>query len=130
MILRPLISKDRVPQPSTARLVDGIPEAEQAWMIVSRMQALEAEQYLLITQPDHARLSGEMAARFSAPFLPKIDRTISDAIGAHDAGWAARFRFERDLQGDPPLTDNGRPQHFMQVTAEESLSAWSGSIKA
>ncbi len=133
MILRPLISeevlaKNRAVQ--TAKLVNGAAEAEQAWIIVSRMQSVEADQYLLISQPDHARLSGEMAAQFKASFLPEVDRSIAKAIGAHDAGWAARFQFERDLQGDPPRTDTGRPLHFMQVTAEEALSAWSGSIKA
>jgi hypothetical protein len=123
MIIRPLLSKASTGGEEAAKV------PEQAWTIVSRMQNQEADQYLLISQPDHARLSGEMAALFHAPFLPPIDDNIAKAIAAHDDGWG-RIRFERDLQGEPPRTSTGRPQHFMQVTVEESLAAWTGSIKA
>lgn len=120
MILRPLLAE------SENKPNDNI---TPVWQLVSRMESAEAEQYLLVGQPDHARISGEMASVFSAGFLPHVDDSIARAIGAHDAGWAS-FPFERDLSGDPPLTDNGLPQHFMQVPLDESLSAWTGSIKA
>jgi hypothetical protein len=119
MILRPLLPESES-QPND--------NVTQVWQLVSRMESSKADQYLLIGQPDHARISGEMASMFSADFLPRVDDAIAKAIGAHDAGWAS-FPFERDLSGDPPLTDNGRPQHFMQVPLDESLSAWTGSIK-
>jgi hypothetical protein len=119
MILRPL-------SPEVAK---SAAEVEPAWAIVARSQAAISAQYLLIAQPDHARLSGELAALFHAPFLPEVSQSIAKAIAAHDDGWASRFAFERDLQGDPPRTNTGRPQHFMQVTVEESLAAWTGSIK-
>jgi hypothetical protein len=57
MILRPLLSEDRA---ATS------PEIEPVWQIVSRTQAVEADQYLLVGQPDHARLSGEIASKFRA----------------------------------------------------------------
>ena len=120
MILRPLLPESEN-QPNS--------NVMPVWQLVARMQSIEAEQYLLVGQPDHARVSGEMAAKFSAGFLPKVDDRIARAIGIHDAGWSS-FPFERDLSGDPPLTDNGRPLHFMQVPLDESLSAWTGSIKA
>jgi hypothetical protein len=120
MILRPLMTE--VPK--------GLAEIEPAWAIVARSQSVEAPQYLLITQPDHARLSGELAALIQAPFMPEVKPAIAKAIAVHDDGWARRFAFERDLHGDPPRTNTGRPQHFMQVTVEESLAAWTGSIKA
>jgi hypothetical protein len=122
MILRPLLPEASQPASSSA-------EAEPAWAIVSRMQSVEAEQYLLVSQPDHARLSGEIAAKMRGTFLPTVDEATARAIGAHDAGWA-QFSFERDLKGDPPRTNTGRPQHFMQVPLAEALSAWTGSIKA
>lgn len=122
MILRPLVSNE----PETYLAA----EIEPAWAIVARSQAVEAPQYLLITQPDHARLSGELAALFRAPFMPEVKQAIAKAIAVHDDGWARRFSFERDLRGDPPRTNTGRPQHFMQVTVEESIAAWTGSIKA
>lgn len=121
MILQPLL-----PDPASPTELKTI---SPAWTLVSQMQSQQADQYLLVGQPDHAKLSGELAARFKADFLPTIDHSLAQAIGAHDAGWA-QHPFERDLRGDPPLTDNGRPQHFMQVPLEESLSAWTGSIKA
>jgi uncharacterized protein DUF3891 len=121
MILRPLLSNS----PATTAA-----EVEPAWAIVSRTQAVEALQYLLITQPDHARLSAELAVLLRAPFMPEVKQTIAKAIAVHDDGWARRFPFERDLRGDPPRTNTGRPQHFMQVTVEESIAAWTGSIKA
>jgi hypothetical protein len=122
MILRPLVSNSAVTSPAS--------EIEPAWAVVARTQSVDAPQYLLITQPDHARLSGELAALIRAPFMPEVKQSIAKAIAAHDDGWAHRFAFERDLRGDPPLTNTGRPQHFMQVTAEESIAAWTGSIKA
>jgi hypothetical protein len=121
MILRPLVPESDSNKPNG--------NVTPVWQLVSRMQAAEADQYLLVGQPDHARISGEMAAKFSASFLPQVEDHAARAIGVHDAGWA-QFPFERDLAGDPPLTDNGRPQHFMQVPLDESLAAWTGSIKA
>lgn len=122
MILRPLLGGDSV-LPTTA--VD----VEPVWPAIARTQAVEAQQYLLIAQPDHARLSGELSALFRCDFLPEIDEVISKIIAVHDDGWA-RIPFEGDLRGDPPRTNTGRPQHFLQVTVQDSLVAWTGSIKA
>ncbi len=122
MILRPLL-------PETDQFSPTLEPAEPAWAIVARLQGIESEQYLLVGQPDHAKLSGEIAAKITASFFPKIDESTARAISAHDAGWA-QFPFERDLQGEPPRTQTGRPQHFMQVSLAEALAAWEGSIKA
>lgn len=118
MILRPLLPA------SEARPTNG---AEPVWQIISRTQSAHSERYLLIGQPEHARLSGELASRFQAPFLPEINAEVMKAIAVHDDGWAAT-PFERDLKGDPPTTSHGRPQHFMQVSVDHSLRAWSGSV--
>ncbi len=121
MILRPLL----------ADLPKCLPEPEPVWSVVARSQSINAPQYLLIGQPDHARLSGELATLFRAPFLPEVTPAVAKAIAVHDNGWAKQFAFERDLHGDPPRTEEtGRPQHFMAVTVEQSLAAWTGSIKS
>lgn len=122
MIVRPLLPKSYAPPKQGS-------SPEPAWSLISATQSARAEQYLLAGQPDHAKLSGEMAERFRSPLLPAIDELTAKAIGVHDAGWA-QIPFERDLRGEPPLTDDGRPQHFMQAPVKESLSAWAGSIKA
>lgn len=121
MILRPLLSDQ-------TRETD---ELQPAWAVVARSQCVEAPQYLLISQPDHARLSGELATLFRSPILPQVTSTVAKAIAAHDNGWSKQFAFERDLQGNPPRTpETGRPQHFMAVRVDESLAAWTGSIKS
>lgn len=121
MILRPLL----------AEIPKCLPEPEPAWAVVARSQSVEAPQYLLIGQPDHARLSGELATLFRAPFLPQVTQTVAKAIAAHDNGWAKQFPFERDLHGEPPRSEEtGRPKHFMAVEVEESLASWEGSIKS
>jgi hypothetical protein len=118
MILRPLM------YPSNSHSTNN---AEPVWQIISRTQNFHAEQYLLIGQPEHARLSGELASRFRASFLPSVDAVITKAISIHDEGWTT-IPFERDLNGQPPATSQGRPQHFMQVPVDQSLRAWEGSI--
>lgn len=118
MIVRPLLSMP------DSRPTNGL---EPVWQIISRTQNLQAERYLLIGQPEHARLSGELASRFQAAFLPEINSEVAKAISVHDDGWAIA-PFERGLKGDPPLTSHGRPQHFMQVSVDQSLRAWSGSV--
>jgi hypothetical protein len=121
MILRPLLSEHSPLVPSA--------ESEPAWAIVARTQGVEAQQYLLIGQPAHARLSGELALLLRARFLPEINQDVSRAIAAHDNGWM-RFPFERELHGDPPRTNTGRPQHFIEVPVEDSLAAWAESIQS
>ncbi|HWR15085.1 MAG TPA: DUF3891 family protein [Terriglobales bacterium] len=100
-----------------------------AWMVVAQTQGANASRYLLVGQPDHALLAGQLAAAFEAGFLPEITEQVSQGIAVHDNGWA-QFPFERDLAMEPPVDANGRPKSFLQVTVHDSLSAWRESIEA
>jgi hypothetical protein len=71
--------------------------------------------WLLIPQPEHARLSGELAALWQAPPLSKA---AVFAIGHHDDGWL-------DWEGHPRVDEaSGRPVHFSEARVDEALAIW------
>jgi hypothetical protein len=85
--------------------------------------------YHLVTQPDHAQISGEIAAHLDPLLQPDISPDIVKAIALHDHGWS---QFEGYAPACcPPLTDSdGRPLSFLDASPEVFLKAWSGSIAA
>ncbi|HMK28701.1 MAG TPA: DUF3891 family protein [Terriglobales bacterium] len=102
-------------------------EFSPAWEPVARRQGLLAASYWLIRQPDHAALSGELAARFRAPGFALPNSDAIAAIAGHDSGWAA-FPFEASLQVDPPTGSDGRPMSFLDFGPDFFLPAWTLSI--
>lgn len=135
MILRPIDPQSpaslRPEAALLAKMTKSLPAGDgfvPAWSVVAEKQGAEASRFLLVNQPDHAKLAGELAAAFRAGFLPKIGEEIARGIGVHDEGWA-QFPCERDLQLEPSL-NGGRPKSFLEVTVDESLAAWTGSIEA
>ena len=76
MILRPL---DPIPATST----DFLP----AWSVVEQSQRQITNECWMITQPSHAALAGEFAARMTGVNLPNLDAPVIRAIALHDAGW-------------------------------------------
>ncbi len=95
-----------------------------AWLAVGPRQQVQAGSYWLVAQPDHARLSGELAANFVAP---KLEEAIVQGIGLHDAGWAI-FEAETDPRTPPLVTASGKPRAFTEMPPEDFLRAWSRSI--
>lgn len=79
------------------------------------------EELLLITQGDHAHLSGELFSLFALPELvdhPRRDRLIR-AIREHDNGW-------REPDAAPRIDpDSGEPQGFRRVEEELRREVWS-----
>jgi hypothetical protein len=119
MILRPELppSAGRDPQQPSA-----------AWEAVFNTQRQPCERCLLVAQPDHAGLAGDIAAQLDPAFLgddcPRLDNALVRAIGLHDEGWA-----EFDQAGSSLLTDAaGRPLSFLDVRPPEFVRAWTGSI--
>jgi hypothetical protein len=94
---------------------------------VEARQRQRAESYLLITQPDHAQLSGELARAFVSDMFPRLSPDALDAIGAHDAGWS-KFPGEASLGEPPMLTPDGKPRSFIEFAPAEFTQAWTGSI--
>ncbi len=100
-----------------------------AWKEVERIQRETQAAYRLVSQPDHAHLSGAIAAAFDTARLPIIADDIVEAIRVHDEGWA-QFEGTAAEARKPAMKDDGRPVTFLDVAPEMFLKAWAGSIKA
>ena len=81
--------------------------------------------WLLISQIEHARLSGALASEWGAPpFAPVAPRDeLLPAIVRHDDGWCD---WERRPQVDPAT---GWPRNFLEMPIEDSLLIWRASIE-
>jgi hypothetical protein len=76
--------------------------------------------WLLVSQVEHARVSGEIARAWREQF----SQDVVDAITHHDDGWA---EWEAAPQLDPA---RGRPLSFVEMPIVESLQIWNRSIEA
>jgi hypothetical protein len=92
------------------------------WQTVERKQKQAAHEWLLVAQPDHAALAGDLAARISSPFLPERDDEIIQGITLHDEGWAA-------LDREPLMDAAGRPKSFLDFLPSAFVIAWRESIE-
>src|SRR3954471_11078985 len=74
----------------------------------------------LITQSDHAHLSGQLAQHFgNADFTPP-DPTTIQAISLHDAGWPPH-------DDNPTLNHHHPPRDVFESTHEIALPVWTTS---
>jgi Protein of unknown function (DUF3891) len=114
MILRPI-----EPPPATTG------EFVSAWPAVERLQKQKYESCWMITQPSHAALSGDIAAKLRAPRIPKLEAELIRAIALHDAGWGMP-----DAQAIMRSRSDPRnaPKSFLETEVAEFLAAWSQSI--
>jgi hypothetical protein len=78
--------------------------------------------WLLISQVEHARISGLMAEHGLAHLPEPIRGELLQAILHHDDGWAS-------WETGPQLDENGRPLSFRELELEDSLSIWTASIQ-
>lgn len=92
------------------------------WDAIHPTQRATAPDYWLITQPDHAALSGDIAAALGPPLLPNLSPEVVQGITLHDEGWTA---FDAQIA----VTD-GRPLSFLDFLPKDFLRAWSGSIES
>lgn len=83
-----------------------------------------ADCWLLISQLEHARLSGALAERWDPAPLERLTcrEELLAAIYHHDDGWAD---WERSAGIDP---ESGRPLNFTEMPLVESLAIWRDSI--
>src|SRR5260370_25998767 len=97
-----------------------------AWPVVERLQKQKYESCWIITQPSHAALSGDIAARLAGPRIPNLDGDLVRAIALHDAGWGIP-----DAQA-VNRSRSGRhncPESFLETEVEEFLEAGTQSIQ-
>ena len=114
MILRPL-------EPGPPASTEFLP----AWNVVERAQRQAYDGCWMITQPSHAALSGEFAARMTCAQAPKLDAALVRAIALHDAGWGVP-----DAQAimQSRSISQGSPKSFIACSVGEFLAAWEKSI--
>jgi hypothetical protein len=114
MILRPL-------DPPASNSNEFLP----AWGVVERLQRQSHENCWMITQPSHAALAGEFAAKMTEAQAPKLDAALVRAIALHDAGWGIP-----DAQAimQSRSVNQGHPKSFVECSVSEFLAAWEKSI--
>ncbi len=91
------------------------------WDAILPTQKTSAQEYWLITQPDHAALSGAIAAGFGPPLLPQLSPEVVRGIAMHDDGWAS-------FDAQTPVS-NGKPLSFLDYQPKDFLRAWNSSIE-
>jgi Protein of unknown function (DUF3891) len=82
-----------------------------------------------VTQPDHARISGELAAAFDSRKVPNVSAAVVRAIALHDMGW---MPYDGDVSAPcaPIALESGVAVSFANTEPERFLPAWLGSIQA
>jgi len=79
-----------------------------------------------VTQPDHAHLSGVIAAGFDRRHFPELTADVVEAIGLHDEGWEI---FDgSDPEPCPQAFQNGHAVPFIAIPPDQFLRAWGRSI--
>jgi hypothetical protein len=103
---------------------DGLPEGASTWARVEAAQRLKRLACLLVPQPAHAVLAGELAAGLTC--FGELPPDITRAIQMHDTGWAAS-----DAQQIQRLRSGGAHGHavsFVATPPTEVEEAWTASI--
>ncbi len=101
-------------------------------------QRATCPKYHLVRQPDHARLSGQIAERLAIAGAPDIDDNIVRGINLHDEGWADFDSGRQRMESTPAkysasniaLSLEGKPLSFSEIKAGDFLRAWNGSIES
>lgn len=117
MILRPCNAA-----PTTGEIIP-------AWQAVETAQQTAGDSFAMVTQPEHAVLAGDLAARFTAPPYPTPCEEVVRAIAWHDKGWA-ECDFPYTALVPPRQRASGRPRSFIAMKVGEFLAAWTRSIEA
>lgn len=94
---------------------------------IARLHERDAREYCVVTQPDHAQLSGAFAAAFDRERFPYINDEILQGIAVHDSGWTP-FDGRAPHPILPKILPDGRLQSFLTTPPEMFLRAWTGSI--
>jgi hypothetical protein len=79
-----------------------------------------------VTQPDHAHLSGMIAAGFDRQRFPELTADVVEAIGLHDEGWEI---FDGSAPEPLPRAfQDGHAIPFIAIPPDQFLRAWERSI--
>ena len=101
----------------------------EAFAAIAETQQKAAVSDWYVTQPDHARISGELAAALDSRKVPKLSGAVVRAIALHDMGW---MPYDGDVTAPraPTKLESGVAVSFANTEPERFLPAWLGSIQA
>ena len=96
---------------------------------IAEVQKSAAVSDWYVTQPDHAAVSGQLAAAFDSRKVPNVGEAVVRAISLHDVGW---MPYDGDVHSPypPARHESGVPVSFANTGPERFLRAWMGSIQA
>jgi len=100
-----------------------------AWAQVEAAQRDVRLPCLLVPQPAHAVLAGELAAALLPTAFGELPPEIQRAIQMHDTGWAASDaqQIQRLRSGSG---STAAPVSFIAISPQEAAEAWTASIDA
>src|ERR1700684_2964896 len=106
---------------------DRSPVGASAWAQVEAAQRQAPVPCLLVPQPAHAVLAGELADALTC--FGELPQEIKRAIQMHDTGWAASDaqQIQRLRSGGPHVAE-AAPVSFIAVAPGEVEEAWTASI--
>lgn len=104
------------------------PEAS-AWAQIDAAQKSPQLPCLLVPQPAHAVLAGEVASALLPEPFGELPPEIVRAIQMHDTGWASSDaqQIQRLRSGEAKAVQAG-PVSFVAIAAADAAEAWSASI--
>lgn len=115
MIVRPVAPA--VPAPSGA---------VAAWAAIEATQKQSTEGAWFITQPSHAALSGDIAAKLDTGRVPGLQPDTVRAIALHDAGWG---QLDAEMVLALRKGSGRKAASFLEIAPADLVEAWNGSIK-
>jgi hypothetical protein len=104
---------------------DAVPEGASAWARVEAAQRRRRLPCLLVPQPAHAVLAGELAAGLTC--FGELPPEITRAIQMHDTGWAASDAQQIQRLRSGPV-QGGHAVSFVAMAPAEIEEAWTASI--
>jgi hypothetical protein len=103
--------------------------ASSAWQRIVKTQQTPQMPCLLVPQPAHAVLAGELAGALLPETFGTLPHEIKQAVLMHDAGWST-FDAEqiRRLRSGSGHDATIAPLSFIATSPQETLEAWIASI--
>jgi len=119
----------RSPSPPPAATTDVV----SAWKVIARTQQQVFQGTVdLVTQPSHAALAGEIAAKIKPEIFGPLSADALRAIAMHDSGWgppdAQQIMRLREASGKPG-SKAAQSVSFLAASPKESITAWKASIE-